>query len=514
MGLLAGVDTWVRDSNAEKMAWIHGYAGSGKSALLNSIARNLEKAYIPFTCFTCKRDDAERSDVQRILPTICYVLTRNYGDYRGRISDIAKQQEGLSITTGDVATQMELLFGVSPSYEVISPRHARRPLVHVLLIDALDECKNARECSALIRRLRDLAQHVPWIKVIITSRPESDIAGVFESSSHDTPIYNIDINDERWGTSADIRLFIESESRRLELGLSLDQVGRFQEKASGLFIWCTTVFRYIEDSKKSKTDIVADVLQDHPPDSKANPHAPLYSLYQHVLSSAVSQANDKEVMDAILGVVFIASSRKPLSANAIADILFPDERGEELKGKRVWVTNIIKSLSAIISVEGETDVVRACHLSVLDYLGGILSGKLEAVIVKVNGVDKTATFSTRLEEMHTRVFDGCFAVISRELRFNMCDLEDSHRLNKDVPDLSIRIKQKLSEALQYGCLFWISHLVESHVKGCGEQVFAFLHSLNALYWIEALSLLDAIDRGIVALQDCTSFFAVRLPSPR
>lgn len=406
---------------------------------------------------------------------------------------------------------MELLFGVSPSYEVISPRGARRPLVHVLLIDALDECKNARERSALVRQLRDLAHHVPWVKVIITSRPESDIVGVLEGSSHDTRVYDISINDERWGTSADIRLFIEAKSKELNLNLSPDQVDRFQEKASGLFIWCTTVFRYIEESKESSSCTVADVLEEHPPDSKDNPHAPLYSLYQHVLNSAVSRARDKELMDTVIGVVFVASSRKPLSVTAITKILFSSERGKNVKEKEAWVNNIVKSLFAIFYIEEEgTNAVRACHLSVLDYIGGVLNGQLASKGAPGNNTDET--ISVKIEEIQARVFDGCFDVLESELRFNMCDLEDSFRLNKDVPDLSNRIKKNISEVLQYGCLFWISHLVALSMEGRGGQVFAFLRSLNALYWIEALSLLDAVDRGIVALQDCASFFAVGPPS--
>ena len=295
--MLADIDTWVRDPNAENMAWIHGYAGSGKSALMNSIARNLEKAYIPFTCFMCKRDDAERADVQRILSTICYDLTRYYSDYCGRVSNAVKQPEGRAITTGDVEAQMELLFGVSPSYRVVSPKHAQRPPVHVILIDALDECKNARERNALTRHLRDLADGVPWIRIIITSRPEADFVGVFDDSSHDARIYNININDERWGTSADIRLFTEAKSKELNLDLSPDQIDCFQKKASGLFIWCTTVFRYIEESMESKARTVADVLEDHPPDSQDNPHVPLYILYQHVVNSAVSRSRDNRPPD-------------------------------------------------------------------------------------------------------------------------------------------------------------------------------------------------------------------------
>lgn len=42
-------------------------------------------------------------------------------------------------------------------------------------------------------------------------------------------------------------------------------------------------------------------------------------------------------MESVLGAVFVTSTHRPLSANAIRDILYPDEKGEG-PGKRVWIS--------------------------------------------------------------------------------------------------------------------------------------------------------------------------------
>lgn len=504
--LLKNVDEWLKGSSTERTAWVHGYAGSGKSSLLNSIAMALEEAHTPFTVFACKRDSTECSDVQRILPTICYDLTQFYGDYRGTISNVVGQPEGRSISSGDVASQSKLLFGLSPSYEVISPGDAHRPPLHVILIDALDECKDARQRCALARFLLDLASNVVWIKVIITSRRESDIDDVFADSDN---VYRIDINADRWKTSVDIGLFIKDRSEELKLNLSLDQATRFQQNASGLFIWCSTVFRYIEDSKKDKSDLVDDILKGQLPKSEDDPHAPLYHLYQHVMNSAVSGADDRKMMESVLSVIFVAATRKPLSVNAIADLLYPDERSE---GRKNWIRNIVNSLLSIIYIEEGTNAVRACHLSVLDFIGGMMNEGLPALTTDRG---ENAHFAFGVKEAHMRVFDGCFAIMERDLRFNICELEDSFLLNKDVPDLPARISKHIVEALQYAASFWHSHLEQSNidVKKSAEKVFAFLNSGKGLYWIEALSLMDVVDWGIVILQDCAGLFIVR-PSSR
>lgn len=113
--------------------------------------------------------------------------------------------------------QYELLLG--KFFELISPNGSSRPTVHVVLIDAFDECRNHRdegktttERCALLRVLLNLATNVLWIKVIITSRREPDIGKVIGDAS--SGVNRININDIQWGTDADIRAFIEVNRKR------------------------------------------------------------------------------------------------------------------------------------------------------------------------------------------------------------------------------------------------------------------------------------------------------------
>lgn len=70
----------------------------------------------------------------------------------------------------------------------------------------------------------------------------------------------------------------------------------------------------------------------------------------------------------------------------------------------------------------------------------------------------------------------------------------------------------MSEVLRYGVLFWFSHLEQSDIdlKESAEKVLTFLDSLKTLFWIEALGLMDVVDRGVAILQDCAYLFTVRL----
>lgn len=156
---------------------------------------------------------------------------------------------------------------------------------------------------------------------------------------------------------------------------------------------------------------------------------------------------------------------------------------------------------------------RACHLSVLDFIGGMMNEGFPTLTVDPR--DKaTPRFAVGEKEAHMRVFDGCFAILERDLRFNICELDDSFQLNKDVPGLPARITKHISESLQYAVVFWLSHLEVSDVdvKKSAEKVLGLLNSRKTLFWVEALSLMDVVDRGVMILQDCARFFAVRASS--
>lgn len=487
VALLKDVDTWLKESSNETMAWVYGYAGSGKSALLNSIAKNLENADIPFTVFTCKRDDAERSDVQRILPTVCYDFTQFYGDYRGAVSNIVDRPAGRSIPTGDVTSQSELLFGKSPSYDVISPANVRRPHVHVILIDALDECKDARQRSALAHFFRDLANNVRWIKVIISSRREPDIVDALDTGPD---VHRIDINSRDWKANDDIRRFIQAEMKRVKLDHLPELESPLVERASGLFIWCTTLFRYVEKSGDKET-VLRSVLASPSSSNKSLTH--IYDLYRYVVASAVPPGypDDSELMHKILGTVLATAGCQPVSITAMSELI-------NLKEKYEWVATITRRLHAILYEDPSmSGAVRVCHPSVLDFL-----------LMQFEAHE----YSVNLAGIHTLVLNECFNIMDRNLRFNICELENSFRLNKDVPNLPTRISKHITEALRYAALFWLSHLEQPDidVRKSAEKTLAFLSSVKGLYWIEVLSLMDAVDQGIVELHDCAGFFTVRL----
>lgn len=259
------------------------------------------------------------------------------------------------------------------------------------------------------------------------------------------------------------------------------------KKAGKLFIWISTVFRYLDKSTNPIRDI-KKLLSGDDRRPTVEPLQPLYDLYDKVLEAAPFNGYDLKLMHHILEVVFITASTSPLSIRAIAAIL--QEKSEE--DIMTSATKIIHSLRAVVYEDEENGgMVRAYHLSFLDFLG-----------MKAKEIDRS--------RVHKLMFESCLSIMLRKLKFNICGLEDAYVMNRDVADLEQRILKNILPELDYGCLYWMTHLLNSGLNAIEVQgkVKALLCNVRLLFWLEVLSITGAVERSIPILQRCLTFFAV------
>ncbi|KAJ6491008.1 hypothetical protein C8R45DRAFT_787670, partial [Mycena sanguinolenta] len=73
--MLNDLRTWVLDRDAESnVLWLYGPAGAGKSAIMQTLARQLQNAGRLGGCFFFKRGDATRGNGKTLFATIAYQL--------------------------------------------------------------------------------------------------------------------------------------------------------------------------------------------------------------------------------------------------------------------------------------------------------------------------------------------------------------------------------------------------------------------------------------------------------
>ncbi|KAK0235107.1 hypothetical protein EDD85DRAFT_954627 [Armillaria nabsnona] len=238
--------SWIAEYNYGVL-WCSGLAGTGKSSVVGTLhdllcfhvsSRSRLAAFIRYDR-TLYRNSSE------LITSIAYSL----GTFNQRIgSAIAKaldaSRAALKIPPSESRTQFRLL--VQEPLETIPELQDEGPLV--VIIDGLDEGDVSEE---LLEVLADgFGPNLPFMRLIVSSRPEEKISRVFKNCSH-IHCYPLDTSSEE--VEHDIRHFIQQRFDSIKdkhvwgMYNEQDVVTRLAERASGLFIWTVTVCSFLCD---------------------------------------------------------------------------------------------------------------------------------------------------------------------------------------------------------------------------------------------------------------------------
>jgi hypothetical protein len=100
--------------------------------------------------------------------------------------------------------------------------------------------------------------------------------------------------------------------------------------------------------------------------------------------------------------------------------------------------------------------------------------------------------------------------MSTSLKQDICGLSAPGVLVTDVK--SSRVDERLPPEVQYACLYWIRHLEKSGAQLYNnDQVHQFLQ-LHLLHWLEALSWMQKVSEGIIAIASLESITLVSTPT--
>ncbi|KAI5118765.1 hypothetical protein M0805_004851 [Coniferiporia weirii] len=147
MGVLEKAEAWA--ASKSKLFWLHGVAGSGKTAIANSVAHMFRGQRQLAGCFFCKRDDPECRDPKNVMPTLAYNISKWHMAYRCAVLSVIQGEDELNITKS-LQWQFELLFKQLLSTLAVTAVDIP-PKSLVVVIDALDECGDADSRLKLAR---------------------------------------------------------------------------------------------------------------------------------------------------------------------------------------------------------------------------------------------------------------------------------------------------------------------------------------------------------------------------
>ena len=456
--------------------WFYGSPGIGKTSLAHSICKQLHEGNHLAGAFFCRRDDPNLSEPINILPTFIHKLAMIIPAFRTLVAQHLRDDPNLTPGSMNGSLFLDFLRAL--------PRHPDHTLVFV--IDALDECGNARSRPGILRALTDAATQVSWLKIIITSRTEVDILHFFDHFAQLSHLrYDLAADQD---ASADLRVFARSEFdlviKDWHIPTPWPEESDFNavlSRANGLFIFIKTLvlsLALFEDPKESLKEALRD--------SAGTGLESLYELYSNILKA--QRVHKKAEFQRMVGVLLTAAPYRALCDETIAELA-----GVELYLVKRWVDALG---SLLYRDEASNRGIRVRHLSVYDFF-----------------INDRCVYQVNVLYADVQLGIACLKTMVKQLRFNICKLEDSRLANANLEDLPSRIKENISDALQYSCLHWSNHLC-SPPDNDDQRVLVlgslkeFFEGMYALFWVEVLSIMGMVPTGAPSLRRVTSWVRV------
>ncbi|KAG8709400.1 hypothetical protein FRC08_018365 [Ceratobasidium sp. 394] len=465
------IATWIQESNrGRQLAWVHGLAGLGKSSIATSVCKQLDERDRLATSFFCKRDNPELRDPHRVLTSIAYRLALRWKPYGEAVVAVVKADP--EVCSQHVQPLCDALL-VRPLK--VAAESNRLDHVLTIVVDALDECGTIDTRKQLIMSLHSISQATPWLRVVVTSRPDPDIQECFGQLGSDcyTPF-----NVLGYDSLPDIRTFIRTRLSDMERvdGWPKDVVDLLSKRSSGLFIWAQTACEFVTRGPNPCRRLHKVLAGAHLDDSSAQ----LDELYTTAIKAGVGSEEEDDLADVLqcLGVIIVTATRTPLSVPNLARLL----RGRIPQDTLDYVLQYLSSVLYVDEKRG--DAIRVSHPSFMDF---------------ITNRSRSKELCVDLEQQNTILAECCLETMTSELRFNICDLETSHLLNRDVPGLEARVRDAIGPHLDYSCVYWSGHLVAARKQRMDGPLRAFLFEPQLLYWIEALSLLGKLSVALSSL---------------
>ena len=323
--------------------------------------------------------DANRNDGNYLIPTLALQLTRSFQGLTPIVEHIILRNPDLFKKNRE--TQMlELL--VEPLLRLsleetddvpVQSNTALRSHHRLVVIDGLDECLDTNIQCDLLRIIGRAIPHFPYpLRFLITSRPESHIARVFQ---HDLgKVDQYDLSDDS-DAEKDIRRFLEAEFAQIRCTHPLHQylpspwpspgdISSIVDRSSAHFIYASTVIRFIQSPKHRPDDRLQVILGLKQPYEKERPYAALDSLYSLIFLE-IPEPSQLERIHRAFGILYLRNlkvglftRRRWTSDRHIVEVLL-----ELRPGDVILLFDPV--LSLLTFDEGN---IRIFHKSLFDYL--------------------------------------------------------------------------------------------------------------------------------------------------
>ncbi|KIN98727.1 hypothetical protein M404DRAFT_61478, partial [Pisolithus tinctorius Marx 270] len=470
--ILTDIVNWIYDTdeNVPRILWLHGQAGRGKSAIAHTIGLWFKNVGGIGSCFCFARDRQAEHLEEQLIRTVSWDLAEHDPAFRRALADAVAKDDVLK-TTSDIVLQWKRL--ISEPLHQISGHTVGNVLV---VVDALDEIGTEPSRRHLLSVLASAqTAELPCnVRILVTSRTLPDIEHALNAAQH---VRSTSLDDVSTGLSErDVRLFIMKKMGHLR-GIGSAEVHGISQKAEGLFEWARLACEFVNASAvkngavKECVDKVMHIRSGG---------GLLDAMYQVILEDSIPK--DGAMLTRFRSVMQqVMSAHEPLHLNTLNKMRSHFPNNED----HYDVIAVLQSMTPLFGgITDRSSPVRPLHASFYDFL---MDRSRSGVYFIDTSDGKSMAFAT-------------LQILRDDLRFNICGLESSYLANAEVPDLSKRIKENIPHHLSYSSRFWTQHLEKTAFDlALGVLVKAIVGGEKILFWLEILSLLGMVGKGVDAL---------------
>ncbi|CAG8485615.1 2439_t:CDS:10 [Acaulospora colombiana] len=450
--ILQEIRQWGKAQTVEKqLFWLCDIGGSGKSTVAYTMSQEWdEEPNIFLGRFFFSKNARDTSDID----TFCSTLARDLASKHSILSSIitdALQTDSL-LTERDFTKQFKKLI-VEPLCSISQDI--------IFVIDAVDECKPESRKRMLRVLLQELVS-LPNLKVLLTSRPESDIMDLLRDKAIVRNMHFEMQGSNNQSNMADITSYVDHHLTKLLTSRYRQQL---VAQSNGLFIWVSTARIELElaaayNSTQFKSTLASLLARGNGGD--------LDTLYLGILNR-VLRGDSKDLILRVLATLAILY--EPVSITCLGRLINAHDEELELE---------VKSMRSVFRVD---NTIEFLHPTFREYLTSI-QGK---------GTIPDAYAS------HTVLALGTLGALQRDLKRDVCNIDVPgvpFPDNAKVVDLDDRLSalSQSSPSLLYSSQYWALHASQAVQNASVAESLGVFLKTKVLNLIEILSLMGHLLR--------------------
>ena len=322
------IDAWLADPSGQRILWLTGQPGAGKSALAAWLAHTRQEV-VAF--HMCVHGHVQKSDARRCVLSVAYQLASQLPDYAARLVAMPLAEV---VGERDARTLFDQLI-VQP----LSAGFSAPPAPLVVVIDALDEATHEGR-NDLAHFLASEVHKAPrWLRFFVTSRPDPEVAFPMQG------LAPLSLERAQAENRDDVRRFLDSRIHGLSLApeVTATTLATLLERSDGNFLYLEYVLREFEEGRWTLDDL-ADC-----------PRGLGGVFAQYLVRQFPDPAAYGRLVRPLLEAV--AAARAPLPVELLAPVLGWDEYTER---------EVMSRLGSLFITEQRA--VRPFHRSLVDWL--------------------------------------------------------------------------------------------------------------------------------------------------